>query len=78
MLLLGTKVLPSFNSSQPAQHSNTALDAPIRGRFTEPALSGAEGGLLRTYPGMFIGHSEIVAFLLHRFDADNLHRYHGS
>src|SRR5271166_3457611 len=35
---------------------------PTRGSFT--------GGLLRTLPGMFIGHSEIVAFLLYRFDAD--------
>jgi hypothetical protein len=33
-----------------------------RGSFT--------GGLLRTLPSMFIGHSEIVAFLLYRFDAD--------
>ena len=28
------------------------------------------GGLLRTLLGMFVGHSEIVAFLLFRFDAD--------
>jgi hypothetical protein len=35
---------------------------PTRGSFT--------GGLLRTLPGMFIGHSETVAFLLYRFDAD--------
>jgi hypothetical protein len=40
-------------------YSNTAQDAPTRGSFT--------GGLLRTLPGMFIGHNEIVAFLLHRF-----------
>jgi len=32
-----------------------------------PARGGFTGGLRRTLPDMFIGHSEIVAFLLYRF-----------
>jgi hypothetical protein len=51
---------PPWGLAQP--YSNTARDAP--------PVAVSRVGLLRTLPGMFIGHSQIAAFVLHRNHAD--------
>jgi hypothetical protein len=58
----GSRRTPPRGLAQP--YSSTTRDAPLMAGFT--------GGLLRTLPGMFIDHSGIIAFLLHRFSANQL------